>query len=254
LLELNKIYNMDCLEGMDLMIKQGIKVDAIITDPPFLHVKGGMKSKRINTGSYKAESFVNTSMRDFDEPQIYNLLDKAKSLFNGSFNGYFFCSKLQIVSYLKWTQENKLKYDVLIWDRQKNSLISTKFYTSNIDYVIRIYGKGRALNKIVNEYGKGDVEYYKKIQSYKHPKEYGHETEKPIELITKYIMVSTNENDVVLDPFMGSGTTAVACIKTNRKYIGFELLEEYCKIAEKRISKTTSNQIELPKDELLEVM
>ena len=240
MIELNKIYNMDCLEGMDLMIKQGIKIDAIITDPPFLHVKGGMKSKRINTGSYKADSFVNTSMRDFDEPQIYNLLDKVKSLFNGSFNGYFFCSKLQIVSYLKWTQENKLKYDVLIWDRQKNSLISTKFYASNIDYVIRIYGKGRALNKIVNSKGKGDIEYYKKIQSYKHPKEYGHETEKPIELITKYIMVSTNENDVVLDPFMGSGTTAVACIKTNRKYIGFELSEEYCKIANERISKVES--------------
>jgi len=44
----------------------------------------------------------------------------------------------------------------------------------------------------------------------------------------------------VLDPFMGSGTTAIACIKTNRKYIGFELSEEYCKIANKRISKIQS--------------
>lgn len=230
---------MDCLEGISKMIEQGIKIDALITDPPFLHVKGGMKSKRINTGSYKAESFVNTNMRDFDEPQIYNLLSKTKGLFNGSFNGYFFCSKLQIVSYLKWTQENKLNYDVLIWDRQKHSLISTKFYTSNIDYVIRIYGKGRALNKIVNSEGKGDIDYYKKIQSYKHPKEYGHETEKPMELITKYIIVSTNENDVILDPFIGSGTTAVACMNTNRNYIGFELDKHYYDIAQKRIVDET---------------
>lgn len=116
-------------------------------------------------------------------------------------------------------------------------MISTKFYTSNIDYVIRIYGKGRALNKIVNEYGKGDVEYYKKIQSYKRIKEYGHETEKPIELITKYIMVSTNENDVVLDPFIGSGTTGVACINTGRNYIGFELDKGYYDIANERINE-----------------
>jgi len=61
------LYNEDCLKTLDRFIEQGVKVDAIITDPPFLHVKGGMKSKRINTGSYKAESFVNTKMRDFGE-------------------------------------------------------------------------------------------------------------------------------------------------------------------------------------------
>ena len=235
MLEINKIYNMDCLDGMDLMIKQGIKVDAIITDPPYLHVKGGMKSKRINTGSYKPSSFVNTKMRDFNEKNIYELLNKCKKIFNRSFNGYFFCSKLQIVSYLKWTQENKLKYDLLIWDRQKNSLISTKFYTSNIDYIIRIYGTGRALNKIVNSKGKGDVAYYKKIQCYKHPKEFGHETQKPLELIKKYILLSSNENDVICDPFMGSGTTAVACKHLKRNFIGIEISPEYCKIAEQRL-------------------
>lgn len=233
-----KLINGDCLEVMSLMIKKNVKVDCIITDPPFLHVKGGMKSKRINTGSYKAESFVNTKMRDFDENNIYEFLNKSKQMFNGSFNGYFFCSKLQIVSYLKWTQENKLKYDVLIWDRQKNSLISTKFFTSNIDYIIRIYGKGRALNKIVNDKGKGNVEYYKKIQSYKHPKNYGHETEKPIELIKKYIELSTNVDCIVLDPFMGSGTVGEACKVLNRKFIGVELEEKWFDISVDRIKNS----------------
>lgn len=72
------LYNGDCLEIMDKLIADRVKVDAIITDPPFLHVKGGMKSKRINTGSYKAESFVNTKMRDFDENKIYEFLDLSK--------------------------------------------------------------------------------------------------------------------------------------------------------------------------------
>ena len=231
----NKLVLGDCLEVMKT-IEDG-SVDCIITDPPFLHVKGGMKSKRINTGSYKAESFVNTKMRDFGEEQIYNLLDISNKIIKDSFNGYFFCSKLQLVSYLKWTQEHKLNYDLLIWDRDKHSMISTKFYTSNIDYVVRIYGKGRSLNKIVNNFGKGDVTYYAKIQKYKHPKEYGHETEKPLELIEKYIRLSTNENDLVLDPFMGSGTTGVACRNLNRNFIGIELDETYFKIAEERINK-----------------
>ena len=235
-MELNKIYNMDCIEGMREIPDKSI--DLIVTDPPFLHVKGGMKSKRINTGLYKPESFINTKMRDFDEEQIYTLLNRCKPVFKESFNGYFFCSKLQIISYLKWTQENKLNYDLLIWDRQRNSLISTKFYTSNIDYIIRIYGKKQALNKIVKSNGKGDVEYYKKIQTYKQPREYGHETEKPLGLITKYILLSSNENDTILDPFMGSGTTAIACINTNRNFIGFELDKEYFDIANERIGET----------------
>jgi len=231
------LYNGDCLEVMDKMIEKGVMVDLIVTDPPYLHVKGGMKSKRINTGSYKAESYVNTKMRDFDEPCIYELLNKCKQIFNGSFNGYFFCSKLQIVSYLKWTQENKLNYDLLIWDRMKHSMISTKFYTSNIDYVIRIYGKGRALNKVVNEKGKGDINYYNKIQYYKHPKLWGHETEKPVALLEKYILLSSNENDIVFDPFVGSGSTMDACKHTNRNGIGIELDKKYFDIAKERIEK-----------------
>ena len=67
------------------------------------------------------------------------------------------------------------------------------------------------------------------------PKKNHHPTVKPIKLMEYLITLITPPNGIVLDPFMGSGTTAVACIKTNRKYIGFEMSKEYCKIAEKRI-------------------
>ena len=62
-----------------------------------------------------------------------------------------------------------------------------------------------------------------------------HPTQKPIELCEYLIHTYTNEGETVLDNCIGSGTTAVACINTNRNYIGFELSEEYCKIAKKRI-------------------
>jgi site-specific DNA-methyltransferase (adenine-specific) len=76
-----------------------------------------------------------------------------------------------------------------------------------------------------------------------------HPTQKPVALCEYLIKTYTDEDEVVLDNCIGSGTTAIACINTNRNYIGFELSEEYCKIAEKRISETTSNQIELPEIE-----
>ena len=69
-----------------------------------------------------------------------------------------------------------------------------------------------------------------------------HPTQKPLDLITKLILQSSNEGDLVLDPFMGSGTTAIACMNTNRKYIGFELDKHYCEIANERIQKALAKK------------
>ena len=65
-----------------------------------------------------------------------------------------------------------------------------------------------------------------------------HPTQKNLKLFEELILDNTNENDIVLDTCMGSGTTAVACIKNNRNYIGFELSKEYCDIANERIKRS----------------
>ena len=62
-----------------------------------------------------------------------------------------------------------------------------------------------------------------------------HPTQKPVDLLNRIIKASTNEGDVVLDPFLGSGTTAVSCVLTNRKYIGIEKEKEYFELAKKRV-------------------
>lgn len=237
-----KVINGECLEEMDKLIEQGVKVDAIITDPPFLHVKGGMKSKNINVGLMNDKSYMNTKMADFDEKKINLFLDTSKKIMNGTFNGFFFCSKLQIVHYLVWAKTNKLNYDVLIWDREKTGIISTKFFNSNIDYVIRIYGKGRGLRRVEMENGKGDPHYYTKIYKGRKPKITGHETEKAVEQMEKYIKTSTDENDIVLDPFMGSGTTGVACKNLKRDFIGIEMNKEYFDISKTRLEDKMNNK------------
>ena len=70
--------------------------------------------------------------------------------------------------------------------------------------------------------------------------EFGHPTEKQSSLLEKYIKISSSKNQTILDPFAGSGTTAIACINTNRKFILIEKELEYCKIIAKRIEQHLS--------------
>ena len=69
-----------------------------------------------------------------------------------------------------------------------------------------------------------------------------HPTQKPLKLITSFILTHTNENDIVLDPFMGSGTTALACLENRRQYIGFEIDEKYYKSSLVRIEEYGKNK------------
>jgi len=224
MIEINKIYNMDCIDGMKTINDKSI--DLIVTDPPYLHVKGGMKSKKYNVGTWKAESEMVTKLSDFGEFEINQFLNTAIPKMK-KINMFIFCSKLQLQYYFTYIKEHKLKYDLLIWDKVKYSMKSTKFFTSDIEYVIRIYQDGVSLQKILIEDGsKADINYYMKRQSYEQPRG-KHETGKPIKLIEKYIELTSNINDLILDPFMGSGTTAIACINTNRNYLGFEI-DETC--------------------------
>ena len=246
-MELNKIYNEDCLEGMK-NIKDN-SVDLIITDPPYEHVKGGMKSKKYNVGTWKSDSYMNEKMSDFKKEDIFNFLDVSITKMK-KVNMYIFCSKLQLAHYFDYLNKNKkLKYDLLVWDKSsddgKYSMKSSKFFTQDIEYIIRIYESGVSLNKVWNEERtKSDSRYYMKRQKFKQPKG-KHGTMKPVELIERFIELSSNENDIVLDPFMGSGTTAIACLNTNRNYIGFELDKKYCELANSRIKEFISEKEEL---------
>jgi DNA modification methylase len=72
-----------------------------------------------------------------------------------------------------------------------------------------------------------DIDFYKEDRN--------HPTQKPLKLMERLVIASSNEGDLVLDPFLGSGTTAIASKKLNRKFIGIEIDKKYCKLAEKRL-------------------
>ena len=167
-------------------------------------------------------------------------------------------------SNLRMSNLKMFKYD-WIWDKKKggNPLLS-KIQPIKTYEIISVFGKGkvnyypimvdrdkpkaRGKNKGKMSETTNNVFTENKIYTQYYPKaiiEYSnanqrnklHPTQKPVPLFEYLIKTYTNKGDVVLDNCMESGTTAVACINTNRNYIGFELSEEYCKIAEERIRK-----------------
>ena len=104
-------------------------------------------------------------------------------------------------------------------------------HLSDLEYIIMIREKGSyfSKHKEIDDYRKF---YLTSCKRRIHP------AEKPIELLERFIKVSTKENDIILDPFMGSGTTGVACKQLDRNFIGIEMDSNYYNIAERRINET----------------
>ena len=118
------------------------------------------------------------------------------------------------------------KYQQLIvWD--KGNSTPTQYYLNSYELVLMLR-KGKA--KYINNIGTKNI---LKIPNIKGTK--SHPTEKPVELMQIFIENSSNENDIVLDPFIGSGSTAVVCIESNRKFVGCEIDKKYYEIAQNRI-------------------
>ena len=228
-----KLYHGNCLEVMDNIEDKSI--DLLVTDPPYLHAKSGSNCKRVNRGVYDKNNEIKAKLSNFNEEQIFSFLEKVKKKMR-KMNAYIFCSRLQIISYLKWVDRyKKYKYDLLIWDKCKSGLIGHKAFATNVEYIIRIFENGCGLKEVKKD-GKLISEYYQKIQRIKPIRDKLHPAEKPEELLKRLILLSSNIDDVILDPFMGSGSTGVACVNTNRKFIGVELDEKYFNIAEERIN------------------
>ena len=214
-----QLYNEDYETALSRVPDKSI--DLLCTDPPYLHVKGGCKCVWLNKGVKDPNSKIVSEMSDFGEKQIYNFLNAVKPKMK-QFNGYVFCSKLQVPYYLNWALENKIQFDILTWDKCTTGIHSYKFYSTKYEYIIRLYKRG--LYKIE------DTSLYQKVQRVQPVKNKLHEAQKPVDLIKNLLLVSTVEGDTVLDCFAGSCTTLVACKELNRNCIGFEKdLECYTK-------------------------
>lgn len=241
MIELNRIYNEDCLEGMKRIPDKS--VDLVVTDPPYLHTKGrginrktgkayaNGNSKFANSDLYSTSGFMMGEMSYFGEDKIDAILKEFVRVCKIP-NMYIFCNETQVPYYTMWATNNNLMFSILVWEKPL-SIINRNRFSQNVEFIIRIYDYGTALNRI-------DINHlYNRVQKVSQVKNFEkvHPTQKPLELIQGFILLSSKENDVILDAFVGGGTTPVACVKTKRKFIGFELNDEYFAIAEKRIKE-----------------
>ena len=148
-------------------------------------------------------------------------------------NIYLWCSQKQIPVYLEYFVKGKgCNWNLLTWHKKNPVPACGNKYITDTEYCLFFREKG------VKLFGSVDTKstYFVTPLNVKDKRQWGHPTIKPLEFFTKHIINSSVGGDLVLDPFMGSGTTAVACIREKRNFIGFELNEEYYHKACQRIS------------------
>lgn len=223
-----KLMQGDCLELMK-DIPDG-SVDLVLTDPPYKmnHSTGGSKSIGMDSrwqGNIKAGNTVmgfQFSIKFADWlPSVYRVLKPSGHC-------YIFCNDKNMKEILnEATKVGFRESNILVW--VKNNACPNRYYMKNCEFITFLY-KGAA--KPINEMGCKCAVEIKNING----KDKRHPTEKPVDLLKQYVINSTTPNQVVLDPFMGSGSTGVACVNTKRRFIGIELDAGYFKIAEKRIA------------------
>ena len=218
-MELNKIYNEDCLVGMK-RIPDG-SVDCIVTDIPYNECNRTDNGLR-NLDKDKADIGI------FDVAMLTeNLCEKTK----GSI--YMFCGFNQVSTIRQAMSQKGLSTRIVVWEKTNPSPMNgNNIWLSGIELCVF----GKKSKATLNLHCKNTVLRYPCGVNKIHP------TQKPIELMRYIVNASTKEGDIVLDPFMGSGTTAIACIREKRNYIGFEKSEEYWRKSMERIRNELSQQ------------
>lgn len=226
------LFNGDCLEVMQQLINRGVKVDCIITDPPYdiSATNGGETINNIKKLNKSLEDLVKADIdKGYNIPLFNDLMCKLMK----NINIYTFCNKKQIPDYFKYyVFEKKCAFDIISWHKTNALPTYSNKYLSDTEYCLFFKKAGVGVHPQNYEDAKT---YYMAPINQKDKKDFGHPTIKPIDLIEKFIRNSTKEGDIIMDPFMGSGTTGVACRKLNRSFIGIEINKDYCEIARKRI-------------------
>jgi len=147
-------------------------------------------------------------------------------------NLIIFCSKEQLRGYLNWIYDKEYLWILITWNKTNPIPATNNTYVPDTEYIFHIWEKGTGLNGC---YDTKRRFYLTEVNK----NNFNHPTVKPLEIIRNLIINATNEGDIVLDPFLGSGTTALASKQLKRKYIGFEIKKEYFEIAEHRLCQTT---------------
>lgn len=217
--ELGKLYHGDCLEIMP----QLEPVDLVLTDPPYNISNQSKSNFHMNKGIVK----LDYAWDNFEITRFSIITDKINS---GSV--VVFIDNKEVTKWWKIlkTAGMKPKQNIYWWKRNKginprknfNSTIESAVFATKNKYIWN--GGGCTGNLFIEQ-----------ICELNYPPNNFHPTQKPKSLFIWLVDLLTEEKSIVIDPFIGSGTTAIACERLKRRWIGIEIEEKYCEIAAKRI-------------------
>lgn len=252
----NKIHNIDCVEGMRCALSDN-SIDLTVTSPPYDNLR------TYNGFSWDFEAVAKELYR-VTKPGGVVVWIVNDATIKGSETGTSFRQALffkeigfNLHDTMIWSKgiltfPNPLRYHngfeyMFVFSKGKPNVVNLIEDRANRYGGTMIHGTDRQRNGVTTKQagsGKRKVKEYGarfnvwNLPSVQSPKERtGHPAQFPEALAMDHIISWSNPGDVVLDPFMGSGTTAVAAIKSGRNYIGFELSKEYCDIAKARIGE-----------------
>lgn len=230
-----EIFNADAYEKVKELIAAGVKVDHIITDPPYNISKdnnfGTMKNPRAGV------DFGNWDRGKFD---LYAWVPEYAKLLNKNGSMIIFCS-YRFISYiidaLESEEAGMVVKDILVW--QKSNPMPRNInrrYVQDMEFAIWAVKKNAkwVFNK------PDDKPYLRAMFTtslVSGSEKLGHPTQKSLKLMEDIVSIHTNVNEVILDPFMGSGSTGEAALRLGRDFIGIEYEKEFFKMAKNRLEK-----------------
>lgn len=224
-----ELYQGDCLEVMK-NIPDG-SVDLVVTDPPYEITTTGAGMYKQADKQYVKE--LNGMKDGFSEEVLDELCRVMKKI-----NIYFFCSQKQIIPLLDYfVKKKKCNWNILSWHKTNPIPACGNKYLTDTEFILFFREKG------VKVYGSFDTKrtWYATPLNQSDKKKYGHPTVKPLSILENFVVNSSQEGEVVLDCFMGSGSTGVACLNINRDFVGIELDKDYFTIAENRIKQANED-------------
>jgi DNA modification methylase len=211
------------------LIKQipDASVDMIYTDIPYLQILcGGGRNEIANRAKEKANS-----LNDISKGINYSIFDDFIRVCK-KLNLFIWCSNLQIPEILNYFVSRGFMFNILVWCKTNPMPTVNNLFLPDLEYCLYFRETGVRLNDGYDLKSKWSLSAINQKDKAK----FLHPTIKPLELVSRHILHATKEGDIVLDPFIGSGTTAVAAKMNGRRYIGFENNKQWYDIAVNRLN------------------
>jgi len=211
-------------------------VDLIVTDPPYRWNKttGGRAKNDLFAkkwqGSITGKNIVQASLTH-NNIKFSDWMGHAYAALKDPGHCYIFVNDKNVQDALNAATAVGFRlHNILIW--HKNNCTPNRWYMKNAEFILFLY-KGKAFP--INQKGSKQVLSFKNISG----KHKVHPTQKPVELLKELILNSSKKDDIVFDPFMGSGSTGIAALSCEREFIGCELDPQYFAVAQKRLCNHT---------------